>query len=242
MKRFLIPLNKAVDAEPQQRNLPLTDDLTYKDSDSFDTHLTRKKQKLNNSNKCESDSENIPTQDKESIFLDQDLPVSKSTWERWKSQYPWISLSSSRKVVCLICTEATEKNLLLGDSLTCRSGSISLEAFVTSGFNCWTNAITRYRNHESSSLHTEAVNAINNFRKRTNIAEQISTTKQREMLDSRTALSEIFHTILMLAQQGLPLRGNNDERSNLLRVLRLLARRVPELQTWLNREREMAEP
>lgn len=46
---------------------------------------------------------------------------------------------------------------------------------------------------------------------------------------------KIFSTIHTLAQQGLAIRGNQDENSNLLQFLQMRAEDSTKLQAWLNR-------
>lgn len=55
------------------------------------------------------------------------------------------------------------------------------------------------------------------------------------MIDSRTALKRIFSSVNFLAIQGLALRGHDDTRSNLNRLLKFRADDVPELKSWLDR-------
>lgn len=138
-------------------------------------------------------------------------------------------------MVCSVCKQSVEKGLLLESTLKSRSGSVSVEAFVTLGFSCWGNATIRFSSHESSAVHLEAVGAINNLNKQ-GIVQQLSTAKQKEMADSRTALAKIFSTIRLLGQQGLAFRGHStDEASNLQQFLEVRAEDVPELKVWLNR-------
>ncbi|XP_025265106.1 zinc finger MYM-type protein 1-like [Camponotus floridanus] len=56
------------------------------------------------------------------------------------------------------------------------------------------------------------------------------------MMNHRTALRKIFSTLKVLAKQGLPLRGiNNDENSNFIQILKARAEDVSELESWLKR-------
>lgn len=53
--------------------------------------------------------------------------------------------------------------------------------------------------------------AVHNLRK-VNVAVNLHTELQKQMMDHRTAVSKMFSTIIkVLAQQGLALRGNNDD-------------------------------
>lgn len=90
------------------------------------------------------------------------------------------------------------------------------------------------KKHDNSEFHKESLIALANYKK-TSVIEHISNQKQSEMTSARTALLKIFSTIHTLAQQGLAIRGNQDENSNLLQFLKMRAEDSTELQAWLNR-------
>lgn len=115
-----------------------------------------------------------------------------------------------------------------------RNCLISREAFVDHGFDCWKNAVKAFDSHEKGQFHREACQLLINAREPT-VFEQISSSKQREMADARTALSKMFTSVRFLASQGLALRGHDDEHSNLMQLLKMRAEDVPELGNWLSR-------
>lgn len=91
-----------------------------------------------------------------------------------------------------------------------------------------------FQSHEKSELHRSAAVALANLNKQS-VIYSLSSAK-KEMVDARVALRKIFSTVKVLAKQGLAFRGSdNDERSNLVQILKMRAEDVPELNTWLNR-------
>lgn len=72
--------------------------------------------------------------------------------------------------------------------------------------------------------------------KRKPIVAHISDAKQREMANSRIALEKIFDTVNVLAQQGAGFRGHEtDNNSWLMKMLRMRAQDVPQLDWWLGK-------
>ena len=111
----------------------------------------------------------------------------------------------------------------------------SKKAFVDDGFRTYKNAPGAFAPHEASELHKAAIVLILN-KKKPSVIQQLSSTKQKEMLNNRIALNKIFSTILVLAKQGLALRGHDDENSNLHQILKVRCEDVPELKNWMNRQ------
>ncbi|KYN09339.1 Zinc finger MYM-type protein 1, partial [Trachymyrmex cornetzi] len=143
----------------------------------------------------------------------------------------WIKLNSINKVVCKVCTGAVEKRMPLPNTTNCQS---SKEAFVEKGFDSCKNP-SRLKSHESGEFHRQA-SLLLELTKKKNVVEHLSSAKLIEMRDNRIALEKIFSTILVLARQGLALRGNeNDENSHFKQLLNMRAEDVPELKRWLNR-------
>lgn len=153
-------------------------------------------------------------------------------FQRWKNNHPWLKLNENNKAICIICTEACEKQLVIvSDAQSIRSKA----AWVSDGFCGWNNASTRIPNHSVSSFHTSCAEALHNY-KTSNVVQKISTAQEKQMMQHRVALRKIFSTVKVLAQQGLPFRGgDNDENSNFIRILKARAEDVPQLESWLGR-------
>ncbi|XP_015120773.1 zinc finger MYM-type protein 1-like [Diachasma alloeum] len=67
--------------------------------------------------------------------------------------------------------------------------------------------------------------------------KHLSSGRAKEMTSNRIALKKMVHTIQVLAKQGLPLRGtDDDQRSNFLQILSARSEDVKELKDWLRRD------
>ena len=64
------------------------------------------------------------------------------------------------------------------------------------------------------------------------------TGRQREQEDNRVALRHIFHAVILLSAQGLPLRRRDEDSGNLRQLLRTMALESPQLASWLNRHQQ----
>ncbi len=115
----------------------------------------------------------------------------------------------------------------------------SREAFVETGFSTWSTALKAFKNHEKSDFHQAASSGISNMTKKTSVLQKVSQQKSLEMQAARVALKKIFHTVQVLAQEGIPFRGHDDSNSKLMTILRMRAEDVPELKAWLKRDSQM---
>ncbi|XP_039312439.1 uncharacterized protein LOC105203331 [Solenopsis invicta] len=158
------------------------------------------------------------------------------SFPRWQKANPWLELNANKKAICTTCTEALEKKLILSyDSRALKSK----EAWVDTGFNNWNNATFRIKKHSTSSLHVDSTEALAKLKTVSilfNIIQYLSSATEKQMMNHRTAQRKIFSTLKVLAKQGLPLRGiNNDENSNFIQILKARAEDVSELESWLKR-------
>jgi len=109
-------------------------------------------------------------------------------------------------------------------------------SFIESGFNNWKKGLEKFKRHESSSCHREAVMKLHSVKAEVNVSAQISEQKKQEMATSRSCLKQIFSSIAYLAMQGLAIRGHNDDMSNFSNLLHLRSEDSQELKLWLKRE------
>lgn len=108
--------------------------------------------------------------------------------------------------------------------------------FVTTGFNNWKNGSEKFSSHEKSSNHLNAIRMLQDASSsplvRTLYSHQVKSYK-----DSQAALRLIMSSVLYLAQQGLPLRGEEHSEGNLMKLLQLRSQDVPEFQNWLKKSK-----
>lgn len=151
----------------------------------------------------------------------------------WKHKFPWLLYDAAKqKAFCNVCTEAKTMGAPLPSSAHDQE---SFRAFVRDGFSGWSKALERFGTHEKSPIHRAAINATAARDKGVNVAAAMSQGKIKQMSDARTALLAILSSIQYLSCQGLAIRGKTDEDSNVFQLLKLRARDIPELRSWLGR-------
>ena len=114
------------------------------------------------------------------------------------------------------------------------------KAFVVTGFSNWKDATIRFKNHESSGCHREAVErAITLPEVTKDISELLSEAHSKEKRDNRECLLKILSSVRFLARQGLALHGDSDESdSNYIQLLQLRGEDDPKVLEWLKRRNE----
>lgn len=147
----------------------------------------------------------------------------------WITKFTWLKYSEhEEKVFCENCLTCDKNNLF---SFSTKRD----EAFITQGFQSWRNALAKFKSHELSKCHTEAVMKLAVSRKGTNVLSELSTAHTRDRIAARTALHKVVSSIQFLAKQGLAMRGHTDDSANFNNLLELRATDCEPLRSWLNR-------
>lgn len=147
--------------------------------------------------------------------------------------------SSSLKIYCSTCRTAKLHGLLTFPKHY-------KSAFVDDGFKNLKKALERFREHENSIMHKEAVLKIAATKSTSSgIGAQLSAQLERDQKYHRTMLMKLLSCIKYLARQGLPFRGHNEDaesfEGNLYQLLLLEARDSTDMAAWLRR-REYISP
>ena len=111
----------------------------------------------------------------------------------------------------------------------------SYYTFVERGFTNWKKAIERFKSHERSGFHKSAVMMIDSASASVSVARHLNKKHEREMVESRHALSKIFSSLKYFAAQGLAIRGKTEETSNYRQLLQLRSKDSEILRKWLQR-------
>lgn len=158
----------------------------------------------------------------------------------WYKDFPWISVcSSSLKIYCSTCRTAKLQGLL---SFPKHYKS----AFVDDGFHNLKKALERFREHECSVMHKEAVLKLAATKSSSlGIDAQLSAQLECDQRLHRKMLMKLLSSIKYLARQGLPFRGHHEDmesfEGNLYQLLLFQAKECPDMETWLRR-REYISP
>lgn len=118
----------------------------------------------------------------------------------------------------------------------------SIDAFVHNGFSNWKKSLERFAIHEKSGIHKSCFLTVNHVKIGTNVSKCLNNAKYEEMVSARKSLIAIITSLRFLAQQGLAIRGHNDESSNIRQLLLFWANDNADLQCWLNRTKYVALP
>lgn len=191
---------------------------------------------------CEDDTENTDIEN-EGIACSSkvaDNPPSKASERsgrcfqiQWKNTFKWLLYKEDvSKVFCELCQNAYLKHKI---PMSATYTKLSYKTFVMEGFNKWNKALERFRCHEKSEMHRNAVEVLTSINKGVNVVAAMSKAKVLEMKTARISLLKIISSIKYLAAQGLALRGHTEEDSNFIQLLMLRTEDSKELKTWMNR-------
>ena len=93
-----------------------------------------------------------------------------------------------------------------------------------------------FRKHQESKAHREAVEVIVTLPSTTkDVGELLSNAHKAEKENARKMLHILLTSIKFLARQGLALRGDAMDDSNLIQLLRLRSEDIPELENWFKK-------
>ena len=130
----------------------------------------------------------------------------------WFDRYTWLTLCETRNVLFFHCCVEAHSQHLIAFS---RKGD---DAFVSSGFSRWKNALKRFAKQEASSvhIHREAVMKLQNVAS-VNIGAVLDKRKEQQ-LQRQQMLQKHLSSVRYFARQGLALRGHEESEGNLLQM------------------------
>ena len=150
---------------------------------------------------------------------------------KWFDDYPWLDYNiENDSVTCFKCkTQNAMANL---ESERCKE-----LAFLETGFRNWKKAPKVFDKHAGSSCHGAAL-ALEMVDEKCNKIPDMTTNKQKaDRALNRRCFMEVIEAITFLARQGLALRGDDDDESNLIQFLQTRSKSFPELKKWLSKKR-----
>lgn len=127
----------------------------------------------------------------------------------WYQDFPWISVCSlTLKIYCSVCRDAKSK------------GKITFSknykpTFVENGFQNLKKARERFRDHESSSMHAEAVLKLGADKSASSgVDALLSKQLENQQKHHRLMLMKLLNAIKYLTRQGLALRGHHEDNES----------------------------
>ena len=114
----------------------------------------------------------------------------RSAQHVWFKNFPWLTYSIQKDAVfCHVCQTADHKNLL--------KTQMKDKGFISKGFTYWHHAVEKFKKHQSSECHSEAVALFIKTDKTKDIGILLNSQKQKDtvhiLLKSR---KNVTHFIL----------------------------------------------
>lgn len=150
-------------------------------------------------------------------------------WQ-WFNKYPWLDYCAEKDhVICFVCKNQNTKENLQAE----RSKEL---VFLESGFRNWKKALVKFEKHQGSKCHRAATTHEIVIPQCGNVIQMTNENEKAKMEMNRRCFMEIIDALQFLARQGLALRGDDDEESNLIQYLQKRSKSFPELKEWLARK------
>ena len=158
---------------------------------------------------------------------------------KWFERFQWIHYDVQKDAAfCFYCIKVLKAGAI-------SSGNVE-SAFVKAGFRNWKKACQKGRGllkHQGAETHKEAVQrfiqaTINNH----NVGDLLSTNYEIQKEQNRNNLLKVISNIRFLARQGIPFRGdwnnkNSSEfNSNFYQLNQLRSQEDEQFENWLKRK------
>ena len=141
----------------------------------------------------------------------------RSFQKSWFKKYKWLSFCSTRNAAfCFVCRKAKHLGMLTFN----KKGD---DAFTSTGFKNWKNALSRFKKHENSESHREATMKYTAALKSPSVSTLISNDIIKEQSIQRHVFLQEVNSLRFLARQGLAFRGHEKEEGNFYQVMNLQA-------------------
>jgi hypothetical protein len=174
----------------------------------------------------------IPNQPQDRVFpakmYGKKTPKKRSMHSHCFAKWPFLHWDeNAASVFCLPCHNVQS----LGMNILSRKGE---QAFVSTGFCNWKDAVKDFERHENSQLHIECVMKWNHHLHGQAVDTILCSEKKKQQSENRTALRAIVTSLKYLSRQGLGCRGHVESESNLMQLLELRKADNAELARWLS--------
>ena len=139
--------------------------------------------------------------------------VKRSFQSSWFTRWTWLHYCEDTDAVfCHTCVSALRQK-----KMQLNRGDV---AFTSKGFSNWKDVTIRFKNHEASAFHKEALQVTLLPATHSDIGEMLSKQHTDAKKENRECLLKILSNIQFLARQGIAFRGEGDEMdSNFMHLL-----------------------
>lgn len=148
--------------------------------------------------------------------------------DKWLTSYSWLNIDNG-KAFCKVCQSCESRKLLTFSTK-------KEKAFLSEGFTNFKKGPEKFRAHEKSRCHWEAVSKYASYERGTNVVQTLPDQKGKEMVQARDALLSVISSLWLLARQGMAIRGHEDFDSNFMQLVMLRAGDNEALAGWMKRK------
>lgn len=147
----------------------------------------------------------------------------------WYMEFKWLHVAKNCDgVSCFYCTRYLH---ICPDKVL---ASKMETAFTGRGFKNWKKALDKFREHERSEAHSQALLSYSQLKNP--IERQLSTFKMQQQRTACECLMIIIRTLRYLVRQGLAIRGHAEDDGNFMVLLKERSEDIPALKAWLKHE------
>ena len=168
------------------------------------------------------------------VFPKRQFGMKKPTWRRFQKQFfdefPWLHYSeASDSAFCYDCICANNRHLITSAKVEQR--------FISEGYTNWKEANQRFKNHQESECHKEAMLRLNINKECKDVGKVFSEKEASDQEKNRKSLIKILSDIRYLGRQGIPLRGSDDDANSNFNQLNLVRTEDDEsFEVWLQKK------
>ena len=112
------------------------------------------------------------------------------------------------------------------------------ETFLKTGYKNWKKATEKLDKHQQFTCHKSALTYEVIVPQCRNAPEMIDENEKKYRELNRRIFLTILETLQYLSRQGLAVRGDDDDESNFIQLLKLQSKKFPELTDWLSKKTE----
>lgn len=127
----------------------------------------------------------------------------------WLNRFPWLVYSEKvQGALCKCC-------VIFANNSVGKGVHQKLGALIIKPFTKWKDAIERFNHHSKSEYHKLSIIRCEEFikvmeNKKSNITNEIDTSRKKQVIQNRAILRPIIETIILCGRQNIALRGNID--------------------------------
>ena len=144
----------------------------------------------------------------------------------WFNEHKWLTYCLKHNIVyCFYCRMI---HLMKGFTFSKRSDP----SFISKGFCNWKKGKEKFREHEISQTHHEAILKYESL-KQPNVMVVANSSLKKEQENRRKMLLVQLQSLRFLMCQGLVVRGHYNE-GNLFQLMKIRAHDISQLNVWLS--------